>query len=324
VFVENDRLYLISNSRGGTRYPIDILDISDPENPVHIGGIINNVNVNGSFSTAHDIYAKNDTVFLSTYGGSNNGLHAFDMVDPQNPVLIGSLTNYPGAGVNHNSWMNPEGTHLIMTDETYNSPIKMVDITDLSNMQAVTVFEAYPGSMAHNAFIKDSLAIISYYHEGVQIYNISDPLNPIRVGYFHTDSTVGQGNYNPSWVGVWGVYPFLPSGNIIASDIRQGLFVMSYQPEVDTTTTVSINEINIKSDLLVYPNPSTGVYTISTKNVKPSQLRIYSLNGQMIASILNINGQNEFQIDLSNEQRGMYILEIQYAGSKERLKIFKE
>ncbi|MFM7728652.1 MAG: carboxypeptidase regulatory-like domain-containing protein, partial [Flavobacteriales bacterium] len=61
------------------------------------------------------------------------------------------------------------------------------------------------------------------YKEGVVITDMSRPENPIEVGHYDTYPQ-GAGN---GFSGCWGVYPFLPSGTIVASDINNGLFVLT-------------------------------------------------------------------------------------------------
>ena len=55
------------------------------------------------------------------------------------------------------------------------------------------------------------------------VYRIDDVTQPFRAGYY--DTSTSHTNYS-GYTGCWGVYPFLPSGNIIASDIENGLFVL--------------------------------------------------------------------------------------------------
>ena len=353
IHVNNDRLYLISNTRNGGYYPVDILCLKDPADPELIGGIWSNTgNVTGNYGTSHDAFVKDDTVYLSVYGNSfgNNGLHVFDCTQPhQDSVyLIGSITNYPGSGLNHASWMSDDGDYLRMVDELLNSPSKMVDISDLQNMQTVSTFEPFPGSIAHNPTILNCLAIMSYYHEGVQIYDISDPANPNQVGFYRTDTTLGQGVYSPNYASVWGIYPYLPSGNILATDRKYGLHVLTYngpQPscsgdeelvvEMDTTrlycydttstpgdtTTIGLSQ-NL-SAFSIYPNPSEGRFIVQAFDRKTESIRVYGLDGKEIIHFVNEENKFEFDIDLSQQDRGMYILEIESSGKLERHKIFK-
>ncbi|MEQ8358766.1 MAG: choice-of-anchor B family protein [Cytophagales bacterium] len=345
IHVNNDRLYIVSNTRGGSYYPLDVLCIEDPENPYLIGGIRNGINVSGNYSTSHDAFVHDDTVYLSVYFNNtgNDGLHVFDMTDPENPDLIGSIQNYPVAGINHASWMSSDGTHLIMADETLTSPIKMVDITDLSNMQAISTFAPNPGAIAHNPFIKDCLAIISYYHEGVQIYDVSNPSTPTRVGYFDTDTTIGNGNYSPNYRGCWGVYPYLPSGNIIAADRKNGLFVLTYDGaypncsgdfdkvvEVDTTkycedtvTTVALNKFTA-NNIEIYPNPSKGIFhVISDQNII-NEIAVYDIRGLEISRVKTNIYKRDIQLDLSSEESGIYFVHLFFNEGEKRMKIFKE
>jgi choice-of-anchor B domain-containing protein len=43
-----------------------------------------------------------------------------------------------------------------------------------------------------------------------------------EVGFFDTYPSNNGANFN----GAWNVYPYLPSGNIVISDINSGLFVI--------------------------------------------------------------------------------------------------
>ena len=70
----------------------------------------------------------------------------------------------------------------------------------------------------HNVYVRPgtNLVFMSYYVDGTRVLDISNPNIPIEVGYF--DTTDLNGLYD----GNWGTYPFLPSGNIISSDINSG------------------------------------------------------------------------------------------------------
>jgi len=78
-------------------------------------------------------------------------------------------------------------------------------------------------NIVHNPFLKGDLCFTSYYHDGLQIIDVSNPSDPIRVGYYDTDPTTT--NYN-GFKGSWGTYPYFPSGNVIASDVDKGLYVL--------------------------------------------------------------------------------------------------
>lgn len=84
----------------------------------------------------------------------------------------------------------------------------------------------YLNSTPHNPFVVGNLLYISYYEDGVQVYNIANPQAPYRIGYYDTNPN------NTSYNGTknnWGVYPFFASGVIAASDTEYGLFLLQLQ-----------------------------------------------------------------------------------------------
>jgi len=155
---------------------------------------------------------------------------------PGVPIEIGVLTDYPFQIFNHSSWVS--GNTLVYADEKHGSPLGIADISDLEDIQVLGSFysnllnvpDPYSrmnpaGPIPHNPFIVGNLCIASYYHDGISVFDISDPANVVQVGYYDTDlaSTTYDG-----YDGCWGVYPFLPSGRIIGTDILNGLFVLEY------------------------------------------------------------------------------------------------
>ena len=70
------------------------------------------------------------------------------------------------------------------------------------------------------------ILIVSYYHDGIQIFDISDPLNPVLEGYY--DGYYQNTYYPNNYLGCWGVYPYFPSGNIIATDQDNGFHLLEF------------------------------------------------------------------------------------------------
>ncbi|MBK6875372.1 MAG: hypothetical protein IPG99_02590 [Ignavibacteria bacterium] len=84
-------------------------------------------------------------------------------------------------------------------------------------------YSPYDGaSMVHNALHKRRFSLPAHYRAGVIVYNISNPSNPVEVGHYDTY----PGTNSTAYQGCWNVYPYLPSGNPIASDIATGLYVI--------------------------------------------------------------------------------------------------
>lgn len=239
------RLYVAGSNTKSSG--VIILDLNaDPDNPTQIG----NPTLPGGY--IHDIHVRNHIAYGSS---GNNGLWVYNLSNPQNPVLLGTLTDYPQSGYNHSSWLSEDGQHLVMADETHNKGIKMVDVSDLSDMTVTDVFRsallapADTASIAHNPFIRDNYVFISYYHDGVQVFNMSNPSNVVKVAWY--DTFTGHTNYS-GFKGCWGVYPFLSSGKILASDQTNGLFILSLN--------------NITLDPIPHPTYPTPTITLNGGN----------------------------------------------------------
>ena len=223
IFIDTlqGRLYVLGAS-GGSGH-ITILDIdTDPESPILLGA----PNLNGGY--IHDAYVREDTVYCSH---GNNGLYVYDMSNPTSPVELGNLTGYINGGYNHSSWLSEDGETLVFCDETHGRKVKAIDVTDLTDMSVTSSNMFYSnledsdpiGSIAHNPVIKGDLAYISYYHDGVQVFDISDRNNVVKVAYF--DTYPDNSGYS-GYAGNWGIYPLFESGKIIVSDDIYGLFVL--------------------------------------------------------------------------------------------------
>ena len=186
---------------------------TDPYNPVVIG--------NTPAIYAHDVYVRDNISYNSEiYLGE---MTAYDISDPTEPVRLGS-TPTPFA-FTHNVWLSDDGNTAFTTDERANAPVAAYDISDLSDIVELDQYRPLgsvgSGVIPHNVHVWNDYLIISYYTDGGRIVDASRPDNLIEVGNFDTWFG-GDGGFS----GAWGAYPFLPSGNVILSDISNGLYVL--------------------------------------------------------------------------------------------------
>ena len=109
--------------------------------------------------------------------------------------------------------------------------------------------------------------IQSYYTEGVSIYDVTMPNNMVEVGHYDTSPFTG-GTFN----GAWGVYPYLPSGNLLVSDIEGGLYILgpTYTrgcylegtvTDAVTTSTVNGASISVTGTNLTTTSDLVGAYS---------------------------------------------------------------
>lgn len=200
-------MYIIgsNNGRGGClMYDLN----EDPTQPKYVGKYDD--------TYVHDAYARENILYTSE-GGE---LGIVDINDKSNPVVLGKATSY---GYTHNCWTNDDATVLFTTDETPGTWVVSWDISDPSDIKELDKWQSSPGEgvIPHNAFVKGDYVITSYYTDGVTITDVTDPANMVQVGNYDTSPQSGGG-----FGGCWGVYPYLPSGNIIASDGSEGMFVL--------------------------------------------------------------------------------------------------
>lgn len=214
------RMYMAgANTRNNGVIIFDLTE--NPDVPV----LLASVQLPGGY--IHDIHVV-DHIGYASHG--NNGLWVYDFTNPEEPVLLGSLTGYPEAGYNHSSWLSADGNYLIMADETHGTSLKVVDVQEPEDMSVVSLFKsALLGpedlfSIVHNPFIRDQYVVLAYYHDGLQIFDMTDPANVERVAYY--DTYPDNVNYS-GFRGAWGAYPYFPSGNILVSDMTSGLYIIS-------------------------------------------------------------------------------------------------
>ena len=205
IFIDtlNKKLYTTSGK---------VFDISDPINPsflFHMGFFY------------HDLYVENDTGYFNCF---SNGLQIYEMTT-NSPQYLGSLTSYPDQGTNHSGWK--KDSIYLMADENGGLSLKVIDVSDLNNLQVIALFNSgvLPSpAVPHNLIIRDNFVYVSYYCDGLQVFDISNPNNPIKAGYYDTYPSI----YCSGFKGNWGVDPLLPSGIILVSDVQSGLFVLEF------------------------------------------------------------------------------------------------
>ncbi len=209
----------------------------------------------------HDGYVRGDTLWAGAiYDGK---LLVIDASDKANLKLLASQTT-PGV-FTHNCWLTDDGKYIFTTDEVSNSYITSYDVSDLSNIKELDRCQSNPGSNAivHNTYVvnKNFLAT-SYYKDGVIIVDATYPDNMVEVGNYDTYSQgAGDGE-----TGDWGVYPYLPSGNLLVSDMINGLFVL--KPTYTQACYLKGNVTDKNSSASLY-NVSVDILT-STNSTKTS------------------------------------------------------
>ncbi|MGE0638153.1 MAG: choice-of-anchor B family protein [Bacteroidia bacterium] len=210
---ENGILYIFGSDYGQGGAIIYDLN-ANPEAPVELG-VFDDYYI-------HDGFVRGDTLWAScVYDGF---LSIVDVSDKANPTAVTTF-NTP-SNFTHNSWPTNNNNFLFTTDEVSNAYVASYDVSDFNDITEVDRFQHYPGSgsIPHNAHLLGNFLYVSYYKDGVVVIDVTNPDNLVESGFYDTAPTMSGDGFN----GCWGVYPYLPSGNIIASDMASGLWILGF------------------------------------------------------------------------------------------------
>jgi len=153
----------------------------------------------------------------------------WDMTDMKTPTLL-STTGYSGASYTHSGWWSEDKMTIFIQDELdeqnlgLNTTLRALDISDLINPVISGTYTGQTAAIDHNGFTLGNYYYMSNYRRGLSVIDISNPSDMKDVALFDTFSVPSENSAN--FNGAWGTYPYLPSGNILVSDIEYGLFIL--------------------------------------------------------------------------------------------------
>jgi choice-of-anchor B domain-containing protein len=229
IVINEDTGYAYSTGDNTYSGGAHFINIQDPLNPVAAGGY------SGSFYT-HDaqviVYNGPDSDHTGKelfIGANENEVVIVDVTNKNNPQLISNIS-YSNDGYTHQVWLSEDRNYIIVGDELdeqnlgFNTRTIIIDINDLDNPSFHFEYYGTTPAIDHNGYSKNGKYYLANYKAGMRVMDISDLSNSnmSEVGYFDTYPA----NNNASFNGVWNVYPYFGSGNIVISDISGGFFVV--------------------------------------------------------------------------------------------------
>jgi choice-of-anchor B domain-containing protein len=177
---------------------------------------------------------------------NENALKLWDHSNPEQAEALSS-TSYPNVAYTHSGWWSEDKQYVIVHDEldernfNLNTTLNIFDISSLSDPQLTGTWTGPTRAIDHNGFVRGNRYYMSNYERGLTVLDITDPSTPLEVGYFDTYPVSDNATFN----GAWGVYPFLPSGIILVSDINSGLYILKDETLQSGTGNIAISSDNM-------------------------------------------------------------------------------
>jgi hypothetical protein len=186
----------------------------------------------------HDVWANDEgTIAYLSYWDA--GLILLDISDLFRPILIGRGTYGEGEEGNTHAAVPARGGDLVLVADEDFSPgpwgfLRIFDTSIPMNPVQIGVFGT-PNTFVqpppddgnytiHNVMVRGDTAFISWYSDGIQVVDFSDPFAPRHVAQFVPPDLPDPNGFFPAKALVWGV--FVREDLVFASDINGGLYVL--------------------------------------------------------------------------------------------------
>lgn len=273
-----DGNYLYETSQNPYSSTIKVINISNPSQPVFVRNLVAQ-----DTNFVHAVHVKNGRLFTSGWSGKTE-IYDVSNIGTQTPPLLGVINS----GTNsHSSWVSEDGNYLYNARELDNGDLRVYNITNPAAPTLVkTITRTSLGISAkcpHNPVVMGNLLFVAWYQAGVQVFDISNPADPVKLGEYDTypaaftesDSASGDAEdaicgYNwetgravSGYDGNWAVYPFLGLNKVILGDLDGGLYIIdvtSLLPRSPHNTAADFDG-DAKTDFSQF-RPATGTWYI--------------------------------------------------------------
>lgn len=278
-------------------------DLSNPLNPTSVGGY------NGSGYT-HDaqiiVYDGPDTDYTGReiyFGSNEDQVVIVDVTDKNSPQLISTL-NYGSVAYTHQAWLTEDRNYLLIGDELdeldfgFQTRTVIGDVSDLDNPTLSFQYFGNVAAIDHNGYVVGDKYYLANYSGGMRVIDISDIANEnmAEIGYFDTFPSNNSANFN----GVWNVYPYFESGNIVISG--GGGFTLVKE------SSLGLGE-EVVNGFAMYPNPADQEFIIRSEETPIETISIHNMLGQQVFQTENKNSLTE-SINISQLTAGLYVVTI--------------
>lgn len=292
--------FLIENYNGTGTKTLKVVNVTNPASPVFVRDIVPT-----DPQWVHAMHVRGNRLITSGWGNSvsraRTEIYDITNIKNQAPVLLGFIQDGSSTVTNgnnmHSSWTSDDGRYLYSAREVTNSngsspgDIRIYDIANPAQpllVNRISMSDLGLNAVTpHNPVVLGSKLYVSWYQAGLQVFDLTVPTAPKRVGQYDPfpatfapdanslsladepwDLVCGTDaiqNYFPtSYDGTWAVYPFLGESKVLVGDMTYGLLVV----DVSKATEPSMNRLadfdgDRRTDASVF-RPTNGVWYIES------------------------------------------------------------
>lgn len=153
-------------------------------------------------------------------------LSRFDPNTPDTLYIMHSLIPVPGSDI----VISTEELQISSDGTSTQGSMRGWDVSDPDHVVPVWRWKSdnmatHPFTTVHNPYVVGDVLTLSCYQDGLRVFDIQDPRDPVEVAYFDT----WEGADEPFFFfGNWGVDPYEGLDEIYLSDSINGLFVVAF------------------------------------------------------------------------------------------------
>lgn len=331
-----------------------------PYNFVWSGSIAPDTNTNinlpsASVSRGAHTLSVTTTTTNDTYSDNNSGSTQFYANDSGVVGVVNPFTTPANALISYNEggsgsqWqrgirgpgaMTSSGNTVYTTNITGNYPdvTKSFLVSQCYNLSNV-VNPQISFAMKYDLEVNWDIVYVEYSTDFGANWSV---LGTMGSNWYNSDRTVataGNDCYNcpgAQWTGTNTTlttysYPL----NALNSETNIIFRIVFHSDEAENQLGVNVDDFVISgtlsnqnfemNNIVVYPNPSKGIFNISLGNIQPTAIDVYDLTGKVILSKSAIQSSNiGTSIDLSNAATGIYFVKITAENQSTVKRIIKE
>jgi hypothetical protein len=186
----------------------------------------------GSGRGYHDFYVgyHPETATDRFYGGGTGGYYVYDITDLDSPEILVTLTGIDGVRYGHTFTPSSDGRYVIAETEYRYAPLRIFDLQPALEGQVTNIDEPISAwtadwkNLTHNHEVRWPYVFVSGYLDGLQVFSLMDPENPVTVAYY--DTYLGPPNTDryAMFNGTFGVDVRNADGLIVVSDMSTGIW----------------------------------------------------------------------------------------------------